>query len=41
MTGKTALWKRLQNIGFSESYIPTPEIQIATIRWGYKGFVDS
>lgn len=35
-TGKTAIWHMLQRKRFTEEYIPTKEIQAATIDWGFK-----
>jgi GTPase SAR1 family protein len=39
-SGKTALFQRLQGGKFLEAYIPTEEIQVGTIVWGYKGTND-
>ena len=35
-TGKTQLWNRMQGKGFSVAYIPTAQIQTATIDWNHK-----
>eukprot|EP00002_Diphylleia_rotans_P004080 TRINITY_DN12937_c0_g1_i1.p1 TRINITY_DN12937_c0_g1~~TRINITY_DN12937_c0_g1_i1.p1 ORF type:complete len:1015 (-),score=348.11 TRINITY_DN12937_c0_g1_i1:166-3210(-) len=35
-TGKTNLFRRLQQQDFTEEYIPTKEIQVGTIHWNYK-----
>lgn len=35
-TGKTQLWNRMQGKGFSAAYLPTPQIQTATIDWNHK-----
>lgn len=39
--GKSALLTRLQGGDFKPEYTPTPEIQSATVRWGYKRSDDS
>ncbi|CDH55068.1 rab-like protein 6 [Lichtheimia corymbifera JMRC:FSU:9682] len=36
MTGKTALFKRLQGEEFDASYVSTPQIQVANIPWHYR-----
>ena len=35
-TGKTCLFNMLQRKRFIEEYVPTPEIQAATIDWSFK-----
>lgn len=38
--GKTCLLERLQGRGFIENYIPTEEIQAASIQWSFKATED-
>lgn len=38
--GKSCLLERLQGRGFIESYIPTEEIQVASIQWSFKATED-
>lgn len=38
--GKSALFRRLQGLQFTEEYTATEEIQVATIAWSYKNSED-
>ena len=39
-TGKTCLWRRFQDLPFTEAYTPTLETQTCGISWSYKGEFD-
>ena len=40
-TGKSSLWRRLQGLTFNPNHVPTPQIQIAPIKWVYKSHEDN
>lgn len=38
--GKSCLLERLQGRGFIEEYVPTEQIQVASIQWAFKATDD-